>query len=161
MSFILISSYFSPYLALDLILTPIFYIGFICSNSDLKTWDNHRATAQASSGGDLVTIHCREQNAKVNTLVGSADVYIGANDKDSEGTWKWVADETTVPLSAEDGYENWNNGEPNDAGGAEDCGVRFGSTGVWNDVPCTNNLPAVYESATDEDFSTCIKYVGK
>ena len=48
----------------------------------------------------------------------------------TEGTFLWD-DGTPVQLT------NWNTGEPNDAGGAEDCIEIIGSlAGKWNDVPC-------------------------
>ena len=133
--------------------SPIGSIGYICYNSSSKNWDDHRTTAQ-ESGADLVTVHCQEQNAKVNLLTPNG-AWIGASDKDLEGTWKWV-DGTTVE------YENWYNGEPNDSNGGEDCALRFDASGTWNDAHCINrSWPAVYESNSEIAGLTCIDYVGK
>ena len=117
------------------------------------TWDAHRSTAQ-TLGGDLATIRCQEQTTIVNGLLGTAGAWIGANDKNVEGTWQWV-DGTLVM------YENWNTNQPSNSGGVEDCAIRFGPSGLWNDAPCGTALPAVYESNTILPGLTCIEYVGK
>ncbi len=57
------------------------------------------------------------------------DYYFGLTDRAEEGTFVWV---DGTPLS----YENWHEGEPNDAGGNEDCAHFWGAGGLWNDIPC-------------------------
>lgn len=132
-------------------------VGYICHNTDSKTWDANRDIAKASPGGDLVTIHCQEQNAKVNSLVGGTVAWIGAHDKNTEGTWEWV-DGTPVV------YENWASDEPNDYGSGEDC-AHWAFSGIqWNDRPCDYLTGGIYESATDltnNSGISCIEYVGK
>lgn len=65
---------------------------------------------------------------------GAGDVWINATDKKYEKTFVYNLDmDVLAPF--------WNDGEPNDAGGNEDCGVQQQSTGLWNDVPCTASLP--------------------
>ena len=49
------------------------------------------------------------------------------------GGWKWV---DGTPLN----FENWNSGEPNNAGG-EYYGHFTGGNHLWNDLPLNSNLP--------------------
>ncbi|XP_070570789.1 perlucin-like protein [Ptychodera flava] len=73
-------------------------------------------------------------------------IWIGLSDVDVEGSWEW-----------EDGskvsYTNWNTGEPNDAGGIEDCAHFWSSLdGKWNDYPCTTRMGFVCErKSRDKD----------
>ena len=49
-----------------------------------------------------------------------------------KGTWLWVSGD---PLT----FKNWNDGEPSNSGGVENCAVLItGDTakGKWNDVDC-------------------------
>jgi len=58
---------------------------------------------------------------------------------DAQNVWAW---ETGAML----GTPTWNTGEPNDAGGVEDCVEATGATGVWNDAACTTRIPYVCEA---------------
>jgi hypothetical protein len=82
--------------------------------------------------------HWLEQT--VNTFA-NAKWWIGLNDLSQEGHFSWV-DGTPV------GYEHFGAGEPNNAGGNENCVElnRFGVDGGWNDEPCDGALPFVCES---------------
>jgi hypothetical protein len=67
--------------------------------------------------------------------------WIGLNDIASEGSFVWLDGE-------QPGFTKWNDGEPNDAGGAEDCGVLYTtgtSVAMWNDADCSSALPFVCE----------------
>ena len=64
-------------------------------------------------------------------------MWIGCNDKDSEGNFVW--NYNNQPVS----FTNWFAGEPNNGGGTEDCcmiGHAAMPTGRWNDVSCENQL---------------------
>jgi hypothetical protein len=57
-------------------------------------------------------------------------LWIGANDINKEGTFSWADGELVVD------YTNWNNNQPDNALGNENCvavGTRFHS---WNDMDC-------------------------
>lgn len=56
--------------------------------------------------------------------------WIGAADfKETE--WTWVIDLSKL------GYSNWNSGQPNNAGGNEDCAHFYKPFNYeWNDMPC-------------------------
>jgi hypothetical protein len=73
--------------------------------------------------------------ATVGGLVGADRVWVGMSER--AGRWTW-ADGTPVS-------HGWLPDEPNDAGGAEDCGEWWPQTGGFNDVACTSRLPALCE----------------
>lgn len=78
----------------------------------------------------LASVQSVAENGLIATLIGSKEAFLGGTDAAVEGTFLWD-DGTPVQLSY------WNTGEPNDAGGAEDCLEIVGSlAGKWNDVPC-------------------------
>lgn len=55
-------------------------------------------------------------------------------------------------------FRKWATGEPNNYGGKESCGVMT-STGVWQDVPCTETLEPICFDVTgkhDYYFYFCI-----
>ena len=94
-------------------------------------WSQARASCETTFGGTLVVIETEEENAAVLAL--DADVqafWLGLSDLDTEGTFAW-SDGTPVA------YTNWNAGEPNDAGGNEDCAQLVRATESWNDLDCT------------------------
>jgi len=78
----------------------------------------------------LAIIKSAAENALVTRLIGTNHAFIGGSDETLEGAFVWD-DGTPFQLT------NWTTGEPNDAGGAEDCVEIVGATnGTWNDVPC-------------------------
>lgn len=98
------------------------------------------------ANGYLATITSQEENNFVSARLVSAG-WMGASDATSEGSWRWVTGPesgTTFcvgnnPCNSQSGrYTNWNNSEPNDSGGNEDCGQFLaGGSGKWNDLPCS------------------------
>ena len=76
--------------------------------------------------GYLSTINNADENEWVKSKYPIfGDLYIGFNDEDVEGTFVWVNGEPVT-------YTNWNDGEPNNAGG-EDYAELY-SNGGWNDI---------------------------
>lgn len=129
------------------------------------SWDYAKEFCE-SKGGHLVTITSEEEN---NALVDALTKYsstisnisrptpffwLGATDVESEGDWKWVTGE-------EWSYTNWNDGQPDNAGGKENYlhvyteNSRFAK---WNDLPNTYSTgvsficeyDAIYPVATAE-----------
>jgi hypothetical protein len=92
------------------------------TNSNLFTWDEANAEA-INMGGHLATITSAAENTFVVTNGFSGfsayngiygNILLGATDRETEGTWKWVTGESW-------GYTNWWPGEPNNAyGGNQD-----------------------------------------
>ena len=107
-----------------------------------------------ASAGHLVTLGSRGEEAAVGMLANGGSYWLGATDNRSEDTWLWHSGyEHEVGLgnrsarldaaARRSGYENWAEGEPNDANRNEDCvkavsreGLFSGRIGNWVDVPC-------------------------
>lgn len=86
-------------------------------------------------GANLVSIESQAENdCIVSSLVSlglnsvSDVIWIGFNDEATEGSFVWYDQAPVV-------YTNWAAGEPNDAGGNEDC-TQIYPDGFWNDLPC-------------------------
>ena len=105
-----------------------------------NTWAKAEAEA-VNLGGHLVTINdAAEQTWITNTFLGLAGthaVWIGLTDRDVEGTFQWISGETSA-------YRNWDLGEPNNSGGADQDYVHLipantvvqgrAVQGKWNDL---------------------------
>ena len=59
---------------------------------------------------------------------GLSYTWMGGNDVDEEGSWKWT---DGSPFD----FTFWDSGEPNNSGN-EDC-MHHGWNGKWNDAPCS------------------------
>ncbi len=104
-----------------------------------KTWQAARNFCK-SLGADLLVIESLEENDWI-AEQSVTNPWIGINDIQTEGTFVWLDGEST-------GFTRWNEGEPNDSGGAEDCGLLYtgaDSAGAWNDAPCGNEYQFVCE----------------
>ena len=91
-----------------------------------------------NQGKHLASIHNIEENMEVAALTaGNPWVWLGANEMELEGEWKW-----------EDGsawsFSLWNeeSGEPNNYQQDEDC-LLMGENKQWYDGPCSYPLPYV------------------
>ncbi|KAM8767889.1 lactose-binding lectin l-2-like [Acanthopagrus schlegelii] len=98
-----------------------------------------------SEGANLVSIHSREEEDFVKSLVKNFDhaegpTWIGLRDIHKDGRWMW-SDGCAVDSVF------WDAGEPNNAQGAEDCGhTNYGTYKKWNDWPCSKTHPSVCAS---------------
>lgn len=104
---------------------------------------NARLQANAR-GGRLVTVNSAAiQNLLFTELSRtpanlSRTFWIGYTDEVTEGSFVW---DSGLP----DNYNNWNAGEPNDAGTGEDYATISMPSGVWNDLPNTSNAFYIME----------------
>ncbi|XP_042351244.1 CD209 antigen-like protein E [Plectropomus leopardus] len=120
---------------------------FHCSCYFLSTvsdsWENGRRECR-DRGADLVIIDTYEEQEFLTNFV-RGHTWIGLNDRDNEGTWKWT---DGSPLT--DAY--WN-GKPDNGGGdprwgEEDCVEILASRQTrsnWNDLRCEDSLPWICE----------------
>jgi hypothetical protein len=109
----------------------------------VASWANAQA-ACSKYGYHLTSIRNASEDHWLEQTVASlanSKWWIGLNDIGKKGRWQWL---DGTPF----GYVHWGAGEPNDAGGIEDCVQlnRFGQDGGWNDEPCDGALPFVCES---------------
>ncbi len=97
----------------------------------------------ASKGGHLARIGSDEENRALQAALGSPIGFAG-------GAWfglvsprgrQWLWS-TTAPVV----FAGWAPGEPNNAGGAENCGEIYARSAQWNDLTCDRSLPYVCES---------------
>lgn len=131
--------------------------------STAVTWDGANAAIGSSEDlntclkkfngmcGYFATSTSAQENAFITSRVGTAQAWLGGNDKTTEGTWQWVGGPTgekgvtfwsgNSSGSAPAGkYANWNNSEPNDSGGNEDAlQILSGGDGKWNDLPTASS----------------------
>ena len=85
---------------------------------------------------DLATIsNSRDNNIALKSKTNSAEnyVWIGLNNNNTQGAWRWSEDSSNVSFC------NWNKDEPN---GNSDC-VEMTKDGRWNDKSCNTKRPFI------------------
>lgn len=117
------------------------------------SWQDAKVAAEATQyggvNGYLATITSQGEHDFILERINDSG-WIGANDIASEGVWRWETGPeagTQFWSGDEEGsafngaFTNWNTGEPNNSGSAEDCGQIWfsqGSVGQWNDLQCNS-----------------------
>ena len=107
------------------------------------TWAQARANC-VMSGYELVIIDSQEEDGFIYQNLSDRnfdDTWIGLTDAAQEGLFVWV--DGTNPV-----YEDWDDGEPNDGGRGEDCGIMLMSPGRashWDDRPCERMYSSICE----------------
>ncbi|KAG7237233.1 hypothetical protein INR49_032566 [Caranx melampygus] len=117
-----------------------------------RSWSGARQFCQ-NEGGDLAILDTVEKNVAVHNLIKSYHdpsrpmsqngYWLGLRDAEEEGTWRWLNGRRLT-----EGY--WNDGEPNDQSGNEDCTATYPRSNpfkAWNDAPCIFNLKWICEMA--------------
>ncbi|XP_033746479.1 perlucin-like [Pecten maximus] len=120
---------------------------FGCSSGWVSHNDKCYLLSSYKASWPVAASYCRTFNSKLaepmdqssvaflsGEVKGSAPMrdttyYLGGGDLFVEGEWIWMSTQAAI------GVTNWNPGEPNDAGGKEDC-VEIALTGLWNDDVC-------------------------
>uniref|UniRef100_A0A668U3F4 C-type lectin domain-containing protein n=1 Tax=Oreochromis aureus TaxID=47969 RepID=A0A668U3F4_OREAU len=106
------------------------------------SWDAARKDCK-DRGADLVVIDSAEEQTFLSTIT-TKDAWIGLNDKEQEGTWKWV-DGTPLTLTY------WASGQP-DNGGEEDCAhVIWDKQKSWNDLSCSSSRQWICEKVSENN----------
>lgn len=86
------------------------------------------------NGGNLASVHNKEENAKVHELSKKANgqmVWIGANDRKKEGKWIWTD-------GTEWEYDSWDRGQPDNHQGKQDCGGPWRGKDKWDYQNCAS-----------------------
>uniref|UniRef100_A0A7M5XAW9 C-type lectin domain-containing protein n=2 Tax=Clytia hemisphaerica TaxID=252671 RepID=A0A7M5XAW9_9CNID len=102
----------------------------------LSTWDIARQLCEQLKGS-LVTIDSEAENeflARESGNRGFSGTWIGYNDKDVEGTFKWVSGATTC-------YKKWLSGQPS----SPDCVFLNPFTKYWSTSTCGFTRPYICE----------------
>ncbi|XP_047457271.1 CD209 antigen-like protein C [Mugil cephalus] len=106
------------------------------------SWDEGRQDCR-NRGADLVVIDSPEEQTSISGFI-KKDTWIGLNDTEKEGTWKWI-DGTPMTLNY------WGPNQPDNGGasgrwGEEDCAhISAGGNFPWNDASCSKSLPWMCE----------------
>ena len=128
---------------------------FYVSNPGI-TWTDAKNAAESIDyfglQGYLATLTTQEE-AQLAGEQSPGTGWIGANDVDIEGVWKWVTGPesgTVFWIGAMNGspqngeFSYWNSGEPNNCCGGEDYAhitdPSIGFPGAWNDLPNTGDV---------------------
>uniref|UniRef100_A0A669BZR7 C-type lectin domain-containing protein n=1 Tax=Oreochromis niloticus TaxID=8128 RepID=A0A669BZR7_ORENI len=107
------------------------------------SWDEGRSDCR-DRGADLVVIDSSEEQDFLVSFT-QKQTWIGLNDKEEEGRWKWV---DGTPLTS---LTFWSPRQPDNGGedpqwGEEDCvHIRTDGNTLWNDRSCRNSFPWVCE----------------
>nr|AJT58574.1 SM21 protein [Ophiomastix wendtii] len=120
-----------------------------------RTWEAARdhcsgfSSCVGNSIGNLVSIGSQAENDYVKLLRESSilatpapSIWTAGNDRIREGNWQWANGQPWDPTT---GYANWEQGQPNNQGGAENC-LRFPgqrSVDQWDDFDCLTELPYI------------------
>ncbi len=110
-------------------------------NPQFMTGPQAQAYAQ-TFGANLISVQSATENADLlqalsNQGFSSNVIWIGFTDAALEGTFVWY---DSAPVT----YSNWAPGEPNNAGGNENC-TQIYPNGTWNDLNCSgyNSLSVI------------------
>ncbi|XP_063420194.1 perlucin-like protein [Mytilus trossulus] len=105
------------------------------------SWENAKVQCQTGEG-HLVKIENSEESTWIKSIIKD-QMWIGLNDRQTEGHWVWDSDNSTLT------YNDWSPSEPN-GGEIESCcmfckAACWISSYRWNDAPCYLNYGYVCE----------------
>ncbi|TFK09487.1 dedicator of cytokinesis protein 4 [Platysternon megacephalum] len=108
------------------------------ANGSEGDFETSKATC-SQAGGLLASPRNSAENSAIQQIVvrHNKAAYIGINDIQTEGSFKYLSGEAI-------GYSNWAAGEPNNVGGIEDC-IEVYPDGRWNDKSCNEKRLIICE----------------
>ncbi|XP_075886997.1 CD209 antigen-like isoform X2 [Nelusetta ayraudi] len=106
------------------------------------SWEKAREFC-IKEGANLVTIDNAEEQEFVSEKI-TGDTWIGLNDREEEGTWKWAMDNSPLihPFWSENQPDN---GGQNQGWGEEDCVHLQLWSKKWNDLRCNYSTNCMCE----------------
>lgn len=107
-------------------------------STEAQSWTGARDDCRRRLG-DLGAITSREEDELVGAIVEDA-LWIGANDRQSEGTFVWDSGEPFV-------FQRFASGEPDDLLNLQDCVEKREGDGLWVDRACELTRRYVCERA--------------
>lgn len=116
---------------------------YCLNTSSPATWEQaqHLCTA---AGGNLAVLDTEAKNQAIAAALGvrqtqaTGSLWIGLNDRDREGDFRWISGDPVT-------HTAWRAGEPNNAGD-EDCAEWSPGDGQWNDLACEAQLGSLCEA---------------
>ncbi|KAM6184824.1 mannose-binding protein C [Rhynchocyon petersi] len=105
------------------------------TNNEKMPFESVQAVC-AQHQASVATPRNAEENSAIHRL-GKEDIFLGITDKATEGQFVDLAGRRLT-------YQNWADGEPNDAESGEDCVVML-KNGKWNDISCSSSFKVVCE----------------
>jgi hypothetical protein len=118
-----------------------------------SSWSEARSNCLSfGSGWDLATV-LDSQDAAFLSRTLTTEAWVGADDTNGAGVWRWVRDGAefwqggSSGSALNDAYVNWSSNEPKD-GSAADC-LRVLPSALWAAVDCGSGFPAVCEGPAD------------
>ena len=132
------------------------YYRFVSTGAPwLQARTNAETTFLYGLRGYLAEINSSAENSFIGVETTATNVWIGASDRATEGSWIWDGATSSYVKPTGSGtnagrtatYHSWSNAEPNDFGRNEDCAVTNwqGVRGKWNDLPCANSYKYLIE----------------
>jgi hypothetical protein len=94
-------------------------------------------TLWSAGSGHLVSVANAQESEFLRTLVGGAQVWLGASDAKVEGTWAWLSGEAWF-------YQGFATSKPDNLDRSEHC-LSMSNDGTWDDAKCESELPYVCE----------------
>ncbi|XP_023192346.1 CD209 antigen-like protein C [Xiphophorus maculatus] len=107
------------------------------------SWNKAREDCR-NRGGDLVVINDDDEQNFLSTIINK-EPWIGLNDIETEGSWKWVDDTPLTQLLT----KHWAKKQPDNGGGdpqwgEEDC-AQILTYKLWNDCKCSSSMQWICE----------------